>query len=74
MLFSNFLVVQNSMMCPDAGKNSEDIGMVHLQNAEEPAAEGLTSASVLILSLSFYSYISLSVVLSCYLVRWCMIL
>ncbi|KAL0353835.1 UNVERIFIED_CONTAM: hypothetical protein Sangu_0964800 [Sesamum angustifolium] len=32
----------NSMMCPDAGKNSEDIGMVHLHDAEEPAAEGLS--------------------------------
>ncbi|KAK4439118.1 hypothetical protein Salat_0246600 [Sesamum alatum] len=35
----------NSMMCPDAGKNSEDIGMVHLHNEEEPAAEGLSSVT-----------------------------
>ncbi|KAL0306583.1 UNVERIFIED_CONTAM: hypothetical protein Sradi_6075600 [Sesamum radiatum] len=36
----------NSMMCPDAGKNSEDIGMVHLHDAEEPAAEGLSQDSL----------------------------
>ncbi|KAL0443603.1 UNVERIFIED_CONTAM: hypothetical protein Slati_2083000 [Sesamum latifolium] len=35
----------NSMMCPDASKNSEGSGMVHLHNTEDPAAEGLSSVN-----------------------------